>query len=157
MNYPKYDLKTSTDSTIFEFISNGPKGNIIKIIKFTAMKNPEVFNLGFGDKININETNKAFDIDDIHITDNGDRNIILATVVDAIYSFTKLHPDKYIYFSGSSAARTRLYRMVVSANYDELLKTFHIFGIVQNPDTKNYYHVPFNNQNGFVGFLIKRK
>ncbi|MBF4465211.1 hypothetical protein [Flavobacterium sp. LC2016-12] len=68
MNYPKYELKTSTDSTIFEFISTGPKGNIIKIIKFTVMKNPDVFNLGFGDKVKFNETNKTFDIDDINIS-----------------------------------------------------------------------------------------
>ena len=157
MNYPKYELKTNTESTIFEFTSSGPKGDIVKIVKYTTMKNPDVFNLGFGDKININESNGTFDIDDINIADNGDRNKILATVADTTYSFTESYPDKYIFFSGSCEIRTRLYRIVISANYDELLKTFHIFGIIQHPDTKKYYHVPFNNYQRFVGYLIKRK
>lgn len=60
MNHPKYDLNTNADATIFEFTSSGPKGNIIKIIKYSPMKNKDVFNLGFGDKIKINKNNKSF-------------------------------------------------------------------------------------------------
>lgn len=119
MNHPKYDLNTNADATIFEFTSSGPKGNIIKIIKYSPTKNKDVFNLGFGDKIKINKNNKSFSIDDINIANNGDRNIILATVANATYIFTKLYPDKYVFFSGSCKIRTRLYRMVISANYSE--------------------------------------
>ena len=157
MNYPKYDLTSSTNSTIFEFISSGTQGDIEKAIKYTVTKNPDIVNLGFGDKINSNEKDGTFDIDDLNITDNGDRNIVLATVVNATYTFTEIYPEKFVFFSGSCEIRTRLYRMAIATNYDELRKTFHIFGILQNPDTGNYYNIPFNSSTKFIGFLIKRK
>lgn len=157
MNYPKYDLKANTNSTIFEFISYGTQGNIEKAIKYTITENLEIVNLGFGDKINFNEKDGTFDIDDLNITDNGDRNIVLATVANATYSFTELYPEKFIFFSGSCKIRTRLYRMAISTNYEELIKTFYIFGVLENPDTGNYYNVPFNSSTKFIGFLIKRK
>ena len=157
MDYPKYDLNANTNSTIFEFISSGMQGNIDKAIKYTITENPEIVNLGFGDKINFNEEDCTFDIDDMNITDNGDRNIVLATVANATYSFTELYPEKFIFFSGSCEIRTRLYRMAISNNYKELVKTFHIFGVLQNPSKVNYYNVPFSSSTNFVGFLIKRK
>lgn len=157
MNYPKYDLKVSSDSTIFEFISSGKQGNINKVIKYTLMQNPEIVNLGFGDKININVSKGTFDIDDISTTNNGDLNIILATVANATYIYTEIYPDKFIFFSGSCKIRTRLYRIVISTNYNELIKTFFIFGILQNSSTGKYYNVSFRNDTNFIGFLIKRK
>lgn len=157
MDYPKYDLKVSSNSTIFEFISSGKQGNINKVIKYTLMQNPEIVNLGFGDKININESKGTFDIDDVNTTNNGDRNIILATVANATYIYTEIYPDKFIFFSGSCKIRTRLYRIVISSNYNELVKTFFIFGILQNPITGKYYNVSFRNDTNFIGFLIKRK
>ncbi|MFH7015446.1 DUF6934 family protein [Flavobacterium sp. FlaQc-47] len=157
MNYQKYDLKANSDFTIFEFISTGLRGDISKVIKYTVTNNPDLVNLGFGDKININNNNGTFDIDDINITDNGDRNVILATVANATYTFTKLNPDKFVFFSGSCDIRTRLYRMAITNNYKELTETFIIFGIIQNPDTAKYYNIPFNSSTKFVGFLIKRK
>jgi hypothetical protein len=35
MNLSKYRLKAEADLTIFEFVSEGPKGNIPKLIIFT--------------------------------------------------------------------------------------------------------------------------
>lgn len=157
MDYLQYELKASSDSTIFEFISSGKKGQICKVIKFTITKNANIVNLGFGDKININNTSGSFDIDDINTTDNGDRNIVLATVVNATYIYTEIYPDKFIFFSGSCEIRTRLYRMAISSNYNQLIKTFLIFGILQNPDTGKYYNITFNSSTKFIGFLIKRK
>lgn len=157
MNYQKYDLKANSDFTFFEFISSGLKGEITKVIKYTITNNPNLVNLGFGDKINSNNNDRTFDIDDINISDNGDRSIILATVANATYTFTKLHPDKFVFFAGSCEIRTRLYRMAITNNYKELTETFIIFGIIQNPDTAKYYNIPFNSSTKFVGFLIKRK
>jgi hypothetical protein len=157
MNYPTYELKASSDSTIFEFVSYGIQGNIYKVIKFSVTKNADIINLGFGNKININDKNGSFDIDDVNITDNGDRDVILATVASATYIYTKLYPNKFIFFSGSCEVRTRLYRMVISINYEELIETFLIFGILQNPETGKYYNVTFNNSTNFIAFLIKRR
>lgn len=157
MDYPKYDLTASTDSTIYEFVSSGMQGDISKAIKYTVTTNTDIINLGFGDKTNINEKDGTFDIDDLNITDNGDRNIVLATVVNATYAFTELYPDKFVFFSGSCEVRTRLYRMAITINQVELSKTFYIFGVLQNTETGFYINIPFNSHTKFVGFLIKRK
>lgn len=155
MNYAKYNLNANSDLTIFEFLSSGALGDICKVIQFTTTKNPEIINLGFGDKINVKEDG-TFDIDDLNITDNGDRNIVLSTVANSIYIFTQMYSDKFIFFRGSCKIRTRLYRMSISMNYLELQKTFIIFGIVKIDEDK-YESTPFDSYSEFIGFLIKRK
>ena len=61
----------------YEFDSEGPKGRIRKVVRYTLQNAGGIryFNLGFGD------LNKATDkIDDLAVTDNQDREKILATV-----------------------------------------------------------------------------
>ena len=155
MNYPKYDFTENTQTTIFEFYSIGKYGVIEKIIKFTLTENEEVYNLGFGNKINIK--GKDFSIDDSVISDNGDRDKVLATIAEAVYIFTEIHPDTYVYFTGNSESRNRLYRMAISNNFEELSMDFTIFGIVRNQVWSKTEAVPFNKAENFIGFLIKKK
>jgi hypothetical protein len=49
-----------------------------------------------------------------------------------VYAFTGKYPDAKIFATGSSEARTRLYRMGISNNLDELKTDFQVFGM--NPD-----------------------
>lgn len=74
MNLEKYNLKAEATLTTFEFISEGPKGTIRKLIKFQATTDPCVFNLAFGDK-----NAETREIDDLSISDNGDTDKVLAT------------------------------------------------------------------------------
>ena len=155
MDYQKYNVTANSNLTIFEFISSGIHGKIEKVIKFSETKNAEIVNLGFGDKVSCN--NENFNIDDLKITDNGDRDVVLATIANAVYLFTELYPEKYVFFSGTCEARTRLYRMVISNNIIELNRTFHIFGIIKKVGFEKHEVVPFTLNSKFVGFLIKRK
>ena len=50
MKQPKYALKAEGDLTIFEFVSEGPKGRIPKLIEFTETNLKDFYNLAFGDK-----------------------------------------------------------------------------------------------------------
>ena len=50
MSIEKYDLISSENLTTFEFISDGTKGKIDKIIQFSSTNYLNVYNLGFGDK-----------------------------------------------------------------------------------------------------------
>ena len=50
MNLPKYTLKAEADLTVFEFVSEGPKGSISKLIVFSETNLKEFYNLAFGDK-----------------------------------------------------------------------------------------------------------
>lgn len=82
MKLPKYHLKAETGFTRFEFISEGDKGAIRKLIEFQATTDPEVFNLAFGDKDLMTD-----EMDDLSVTNNGDTEKVLATVVASLYVF----------------------------------------------------------------------
>lgn len=155
MNIPKYDLLTNVDSTLFRFESNGINGEIVKGIAYTATKNEKLYNLGFGDLI-FNPIQNGYVIDDLVVSDNGDRNTVLATVAKSAYIFSEKYPDKNIFIKGSTKARTRLYRRAISLNLEELSETFHIFGAMEGEDG-TAFDIPFDSNSDFYGFIIKRK
>ena len=76
-SYTSFDV--STNSTVFEFLSTGPKGEIKKIVQFSETQAKQIFNLSFG---NINEDGT---IDDTTANDNKDRDKILATVAAVVF------------------------------------------------------------------------
>ncbi len=143
-HYDSFDI--STNATVFEFISAGPKGEIKKIIQFSETKAKHIFNLAFG---NVNADGS---IDDVTTNDNKDRDKILATVAAVIYDFTKRYPENYVFFTGSSAERTRLYRMALTINYEELAETFDIWGLQEEIGFE-----VFEKNRSYTGFLIRKK
>ncbi len=84
------------------------------------------YNLGFGDKDAITD-----DIDDTVITNNGDSEKVLATVTATLYTFTDKFPEAMIFASGSTTARTRLYRIGITNNLDVINVDFEIFGLTK--------------------------
>nr|WP_157963329.1 hypothetical protein [Algoriphagus litoralis] len=60
-----------------------------------------------------------------------------------------------VFFTGSTTERTRLYRMALSLNFDELRNDFEIFGVnfTENQSTVE----PFEKGKQYDGFIIKRK
>jgi hypothetical protein len=149
MRLEQYKVKFNTTKTAFEFISEGPKGDILKGVYYSKMKVRgfrNVYNLAFGDKL-LNSDN----IDDSIITDNQDRDKVLATVANTLIAFTKRHPKAQIYIEGSNDVRTRLYQMAISKYFDELSDTFDIKGIIENR------LVPFDKKINYSSFLICRK
>jgi len=123
MKLDRYELKSDQDFTTFEFLSEGPKGKIEKIIQFSLVNERNLYNLAFGDKDAI-----TGELNDRTITDNGDSEKVLATVVSAVYAFCHRFPDAWIYATGSTASRTRLYRMGINKYYDIVVNDFKIFG-----------------------------
>ena len=122
MKYEVYtQIKVTDDFSIFDFISMGKKGLIPKRIEFTPTEIPDFINLAFGD---ISENGE---IDDYSISDNGDRNKILATVAYAVDIYLTKYPNRWVYFKGSTQERTRLYRMAIGLNFEELSEKFEIY------------------------------
>jgi hypothetical protein len=146
MKIEKYQLKSEDSFFVFEFISEGPKGTIRKVIQFEQTNEPNLYNLAFGD-LNA-ETNE---LDDLAISNNGDSEKVLATVVSALYAFFDKHPESYVYATGSTSARTRLYRMGISRFYEEMIIDFDLYGQVGNE------FIPFEIGKEFSGFLAFRK
>ncbi|WP_394341165.1 DUF6934 family protein [Parapedobacter indicus] len=125
----------------------GQNGIIKKRIVFMPTDLDGIYNLAFGD------VDEDGEVDDYSVSDNGDRNKILATVVAAVLEYTKRYPKRYIYFQGSTVERTRLYRMAISLNYTTLVETFNIYS--QTTDGTQF--VMFDKKLAAKGFLIKRK
>ena len=123
MKLDRYELKAGTNLTTFEFLSEGPKGKIRKLIQFEPMNHPQLYNLAFGD---VNP--ETFAIDDQVITHNGDAEKVLATVVAAVYTFADRYPQAWIYATGSSITRTRMYRMGINKYFDIVEDDFDIMG-----------------------------
>ena len=147
MNYPRYEYSAENELNIFEFESIGNKGKITKIVQYTEMSVKGYYNLGFGD-LDI----ETREINDEIITNNGDGQKVLATVVSTMYSFTGNNPEAYIYATGSSESRTRLYRMGITNNLEELKKDFYVFGLRNDEEFE-----PFIVGEDYLGFLVTRK
>ena len=146
MNLDRYQLKAENSLMIFEFISEGPKGKITKIVQYSETNLKGFYNLGFGDKDHL-----SGDINDSVITNNEDSQKVLATVASTVYAFTDKYPDSWIYATGLTKARTRLYRMGITNNLIDIKKDFHIFGLSSEKWEK------FKKDKEYDAFLVKRK
>jgi hypothetical protein len=146
MHSKKYQLKSTSTFTRFEFISEGPKGAIRKLIEFQETTNPEIYNLAFGD---LNA--ETGEVDDLAISDNQDTDKVLLTVADSVYTFLNKFSGKFVYATGSTKARTRLYRMGITRFYDTIKKDFYIYGQID----ENF--VEFEIGSNYDGFLVQLK
>src|SRR5687767_7126552 len=119
MKYDRYEVNAEPCLMFFDFVSEGPKGKITKLVEYVETGMKGVFNLAFGDKDHLTGR-----INDVVITNNGDSKKILATVASTVFAFMSKYPDAWIYATGSCKARTRLYRIGISNNLAEILQDF---------------------------------
>jgi hypothetical protein len=147
LNKPKYQYKSEEHFEYFEFYSEGPKGTIKKVVEYQKTSDKNVYNLAFGDYDEI-----AKGLDDLSITNNGDSLKVLATVASTIYVFAEKHPKAIIIATGSTSVRTRLYRMGITNNLNEISQDFVIFGF-----TKNEKWVEFVVGEDYEAFLVTKK
>ena len=145
MRLEQYPIKAYEDLLEFEFISEGPKGQITKLVQFLKI-DENVFNLAFGDK-----KEGENDIDDKIITDNKDSQKVLATVAATVLAFTEKYSQAWIIASGSTQSRTRLYQIGISTNYEELQQYFNVYGYYKQRWVKFQKNVIYD------AFAVKRK
>ena len=146
MKLDRYELKSDELFTTFDFLSEGPKGKIEKVVQFTLIYKENLYNLAFGDRDYL-----TGQIDDKVVTDNGDSEKVLASVVAAIYSFCDKVPNALVYATGSTAARTRLYKMGINKYYDIVKEDFLIFG-----QTESEWETYEKGKN-YEAFVVQRK
>ena len=125
MNLPHYQLTIGESKSIFEFISQGPKGDIPKIIVFSKISENGLYNLAFGDL----DTKTGY-VSDRVISNNGDSKKVLATVIQALYIFFNRYPTCIVIAKGSTKSRTRLYRMGISKFHNDVKHLIYIAGRV---------------------------
>jgi hypothetical protein len=146
MKLEQYELKAEKSLMVFEFVSEGPQGKISKIVQFGETNLKDLYNLAFGDR----DTGTG-EINDGVISNNKDGNKVLATVVATVYAFTERHPNAWIYATGSTKSRTRLYRMGLTKYLSEIKEIFDLYGQKQGEWEK------FEKGVEYEAFLAQRK
>lgn len=148
MNLDHYHYYTNDNFLDYQFFSEGPNGRIKKVVRFSPRNANGItyFNLGFGDW---NE-NKG-KIDDLAVTNNLDREKVLATVAAIVLDFTTNFPDVLVYAKGSTPARTRLYQMGITAHLKQIESLLFIYGY-----TGNDWQL-FQPKINYEAFLTRRK
>ena len=146
MKLPRYEYVAENEAEVFKFTSEGTKGSIKKLVLYSQMLPNDVYNLAFGDYDE--ETGL---LNDTVITNNKDSQKVLATVASTLYVFTDKHPHVWVYATGSTPARTRLYQMGISKFLDEILNDFEVYGLIEET------WQAFEKRKAYEAFLVKRK
>lgn len=76
---------------------------------------------------------------------------MLATVVATIYAFTDKNKDAWIYATGSTKARTRLYRIGIAKYLEVVQNDFEILGELEED-----WEI-FQKDKEYLGFIVRRK
>lgn len=146
MDKPNYEFEYSNPDEVYTFTSEGKNGRIKKMVKFQLIQG-NLFNLGFGDCRGDDD-----DFDDKVVSDNGDMEVVLSTVITITIHFVSANPGVYVHLSGSTPARTRVYRTIISNNYDVISQEFDVFGLLDGDwrvFEKNVNYEAFLIQNRF--------
>jgi hypothetical protein len=150
MQKERYSYKADDSGVKFEFQSHGPNGIIEKAVSYSELGKLEngtlVFNLGFGDRDGMDRL-----FNDLSISNNADREKILATVANTAMDIMDHYDGIAIYAEGSTPARTRLYQMGINANKEEIESMFDIYG-----DLNNKWQKVESGKN-YRAFLLTRK
>ncbi|SFD10609.1 hypothetical protein SAMN05518672_101502 [Chitinophaga sp. CF118] len=150
MRLDQYKFIANETFASFTFNSVGPNGIIKKVINYQQVDaladGTPVINLGFGDW-----DEQKGKVDDSIISNNQDREKILATVASTILMYTEKYGKLPIVAKGSSPAKTRLYQMGINANRTEVENLFSVFGLLN----KNW--VKFESGQNYEAFLVIRK
>jgi hypothetical protein len=147
MEQGRYDFEKVSEAVIYEFFSEGPKGRIRKVVKFTLMEDEDdrIFNLSFGD------STVGTEINDQVTSNNADSQKILNTVTATMIDFVRDHRDDWIFVRGATSARTRLYQMVISRHWKNIALQIVVLG------SMNGEWMHFRKGLNFQAFLIGRK
>lgn len=145
MNLEKYGVHSDSQHEKYEFLSEGPKGIVSKVVMYQKIDH-NIYNLAFGDW---DKSKQIFS--DTARSNNNDRQKILATVAATVLDFTKHHPSATVFVKGSTPARTRLYQMGIASCYLEISQEFDLYGF-----TKGAWK-PFENNRNYEAFFLVLK
>lgn len=145
MNLDSYPVISSEDLLTHTFISEGPKGQILKHIKFQHLT-ADRYNLAFGDWVDDTEL-----LNDTVRTNNNDREKVLATVAKTVRVFLNVYPTVRIEVQGSTTSRTRLYQIKLIQHLHEIHQEYNIQGF------RNGQWETFDARGNYTSFSIISK
>jgi hypothetical protein len=74
----------------------------------------------------------------------------LATIVSSVYAFTDKENEAWVYATGSTPSRTRLYRMGITKYLEEVQQDFEIYGLLLG-EWQN-----FEKDIDYTAFVVRR-
>ena len=159
------ELKALPDYSQFLFTSRGIAGSTTREVRFIKQKDTDESKDSFGKDSFGNDSfpNDTFNLElgDFHpesqspagITDNGDMNIVLTTLIMIIELYLERYPERAIRLKGNTREKFRLYRLALDMHVDILKQHFEIM-VEQD---KRTFH-PRNRDNfDKIRFLIRRR
>lgn len=148
MQLEKYDVKVTKDGNRYEFVSIGNKGSILKVIEFAPINQAEtIYNLGFGDVDPL-----TGNWDDKAVSNNGDRNRVLATVAGSVVDFLNRRPTVTVFAAGSTPLRNILYQRTLERFWNEVAESYEVLGFTESDEW-----VLFEQKARFRAFLVRRE
>lgn len=144
MNKPIYPFTILDNGERFEFESVSEYKRIRKIIEFRQLDIPNLYNVALVDVL------QDGSYDDMRISDNNDMETVMATVMKIIQLFLTSHIKAKVMIMGSTASRTRLYRIIINKYLSDFELNYEIHGIV---DWKNEVFRRNKNYDAFLIFL----
>lgn len=144
MGQPHYKIEYSIARKAYLFVSQGRHGCVDKVVTFQLISN-DIYNLAFG-----NWKRDDIEFDDLVVTDNGDMEMVLSTVIEITKMFLAANPDVYVNFTGSTAARTRLYQIIIGNISEIVVGQYDVWGELEG------HWVPFEKNVNYEAFLVSK-
>ena len=144
MTQATYSFNVLNHGLRFDFSSIG-KRIISKSIIYREIDIPGMYSLALVDN---HEDGSS---DDTVVSDNGDMEKILVTVFQTFSIFFRRHPDALVAFWGSTASRTRLYRIAISHEWAKIAEIYNVWGITEQA------YESFERNRLYIGFLFSLK
>jgi hypothetical protein len=148
MHLEEYTAVKGDSDFSYEFYSEGPKGRIKKIVRFTPLTGygNDYYNLYLGDWLEAEDR-----LSDTVVSNNMDREKVLATVAAIVVDFTAAIPHAVIFAEGNTPSRNRLYQMGISANWQVIDEYFDLHGFKDDKWER------FQKNRNYESFLLRRK
>jgi hypothetical protein len=155
----RYPLKAKSDNVfLFESIGGNGKHTLVGLFSLIEdidrKRNTQSINFNFAFGLLKIMEDGSTDIDDKEELHNGDMEKIFNTVANEIYKFVKRNPLNTVTISGSTPARTRKYRLLISMNHELISKHFDLYGILPQRGIVKFFP---NSTENYASFLIENK
>jgi hypothetical protein len=146
MQYEPYtEMEVMPDLSLFRFVSAGPAGLITKEIRFAGLPDSGMYSVHLGD------IRQNGDFDPSAVSNTGDRNRVLATVILAIELYTERYPGRSILIGGFDRQRARLFRLAIGVNFKKISQVFTILEVCEGR------YLPFSPDTNSTIFHLRRR
>jgi hypothetical protein len=120
LHAPYMHLQALRDFSAFQFTSAGLAGSVTREVRFNGQKDAGVYNLDLRD-LPVSKKD-----DPGRVTNQGDMNTVLATLVQIIEIYTERYPRRSIRLRGDTQEKAHLYRVALDRHLNILCPLFII-------------------------------